>query len=145
MFCIKHAALSVYLFCGIVNIIATDLKQIQRRIERERQVEKIKNEIMKNLGNTGLWTNNNDHLPKDDINFGYVQIDKHGPDKSEYDVINRDTTISDKQQPVEPEKSRNPIISIGEPDGKFHFIHLPLYTDNSVLKNRCFWAAGMHS
>ena len=122
MICIKHTALLVYFLCGVVNIIATDLKQIQRRIERERQVEKIKNEIMKNLGSSGIWINRNDHYANEDtdIGKGNVFINKHsGLEKDDNDVNKHvvNTNVN-TNQPAEPEKTRNPIISIGEPFGK---------------------------
>lgn len=118
MFYIKHAALSVYIYCGLVNIFATDVKHIQRRIERERQVEKIKNEIMKNLGNSGIWINRNDHTAKEDLNFGNTLKDTNIPEKTDKGPVNEDITQTTKQEPAEQEKPRNPIISIGEADGK---------------------------
>ena len=108
----------MYILLGVVNVIATDFKQIQRRIERERQVEKIKTEIMKKLGNASIWTNRNDHLHYSDSNFGYGHIDRHGPDRSGYVEKNEDITQIDKQESPEPEEQRKPIISVGEPNGK---------------------------
>ena len=125
MFVIKHAAPLVYILLGVLNVIATDLKQIQRRIERERQIEKIKTEIMKNLRNTGIMTDRNDHLPISDLNSGIIthHIDKQGPpDKPHYEDINRDNKHSETEGLPKPEEQRKPLISVGIPTGKINYL-----------------------
>ena len=120
MICIKHTVLVVYFICGIVSVIASDLKQIHRRIEEERQVEKIKNKIMTKLENSGVWINRNDRLENGALNdfiseniYTNKQSDLEKDEKQP--VVDNDMNTN---QPVEQVKTRKPVISIGERLGK---------------------------
>ena len=120
MICIKHTAFVVCFICGIITVIASDLKQIHRRIEEERQVEKIKNKIMTKLENSGVWINRNDRLENDDLN-DFISENIHTntqsePEKDQQAVtVNNDININ---KHVEQVKSKTPVISIGERLGK---------------------------